>query len=92
MSMVAILLAVTAFGALGLSTDRHYQRVTKQRLAASSIARVRIAAWLILTLSAAASIVAHGWAFGLVWWCGFVMLAAGSVFLTLNLADLKISK
>jgi len=84
-SVMAMLLALIAFGAFGLATHEHYQRLTGQRLSASSRARARMAAWLMLTLSAAASIMARGWAFGLVWWFGFIMLAAGIVFLKLNL-------
>ena len=92
MSVIAMLLALVAFGAFGLATDAHYQRLTGQRLPASSKAPTRVAASLMLTLSAAASVVARGWVFGPVWWLGFVMLAAGVVFLGMNLVKVRIKK
>ncbi len=92
MSVVAMLLALVAFGAFGLATDAHYQRLTGQRLSASTKAPIRVAAWLTLTLSAAASVAARGWVFGPVWWLGFVMLAAGVVFLGLNLVKVRIKE
>lgn len=84
MIAIALLLALMSFGAFGLATDDQSQRVMGQQLSASTKTRWRVAAWLALGLSAAASIMARGLAFGLVWWLGFMMLAAGAVFLILN--------
>lgn len=85
MSALALLLACASIAAFGLATDAHHQRVTGRRLTPPVRRSGRAAAWLMLALSAVAAIAARGWAFGLVWWCGVVMLAAGAVFLLLNL-------
>lgn len=85
MTAIALLFALASFGAFGLATDEHFQRVAGRRHSGATRIRWRAAAWLALALSAAASVVARGWEFGLVWWLGIVMLAAGAMFLFLNL-------
>lgn len=85
MIAIALLFALVSFGAFGLATNEHFQRVAGRRHSGATRIRWRAAAWLALAMSAAASIVARGWAFGPVWWLGIVMLAAGAVFLSLNL-------
>jgi len=91
-SIMAMLLALIAFSAFGVATHGHYQRLTGQRLSASNKAWCQSAGWLMLTLSATASIMAKGWAFGCVWWFGYMMLAAGGAFIALNLAPLTLKK
>lgn len=86
MIAIALLLALASFGAFGLATDGHSQRVIGRRLAASAKMRWRVAAWLALALSAAATVHACGWVFAPVWWFGIIMFAAGTTFLFLNLA------
>lgn len=84
--MVALLLALAAFAGFGLSTDPHHHAVTGSRLSSHGRMRWRSAAWLTLALSAAACVAARGWVFGPVWWLGIAMIAAGVVFLMLNIA------
>ncbi len=86
MIAVALLLALASFGAFGLVTDGHFPRVFGRRQSASTKMRWRAAAWLAFALSAAATVLARGWAFGPVWWIGLIMFAAGTAFLILNLA------
>ena len=92
MSIMAMLLALIAFSAFGVATHGHYQRLTGQRLPGSYKAWWQSAGWLMLTLSATASIIAKGWAFGCVWWFGYTMLAASAAFIALNLAPLTLRK
>ena len=92
MNIMAMLLALIAFSAFGVATHGHYQRLTGQRLPGSYKAWWQSAGWLMLTLSATASIIAKGWAFGCVWWFGYTMLAASAAFIALNLAPLTLRK
>ncbi len=84
MITIVLLLALASFGAFGLASDGHFQRVVGRRASASTKLRCRIAAWLGLMMSAAASIKIQGFGLGLVSWFGFIMLAAGTVSVALN--------
>lgn len=85
MTILSLLLALASFALLGIATDGHYQRRFGHRLPATRRQRLRMAAWLALAASTAPAIAAAGWIFGPVIWSGLVMLAAGAVFLVLNL-------
>lgn len=84
MITVALLLALASFGAFGLASDGHFQRVVGRRASASTKRRCRVTASMGLMMSAAASIMIQGFGLGLVSWFGFIMLAAGTVFVALN--------
>lgn len=86
MSLVTLLFAVAAFLMFGLATDEHHQRRFGKRPPAATKKRMRIAAWLLLIAAFPPALMAVGGVFGPILWTGMLMLAAGIVFLALNLA------
>lgn len=86
MSLLSLLCAMAAFAVLGLATDEHHLRQFGTRASPLRKRRLRVIAWVALALSFPPAIFARGWVFGPVLWSGLVMLAAGAVFLFLNLA------
>lgn len=85
MTWLTLILSLVGFGCFGLATDEHHQRLTGGRSSSASKTRWRAGAWATLTLALGSAVAARGWAFGPVLWFGAVMLAAGIVFLALNL-------
>jgi hypothetical protein len=92
MTLVALLLALAAFALFGLSTDPHHRRWFGGRVTAIGRQLFRTGAWTALVLAFAASIGARGWVFGPVLWFAVAMLAAGAVFLALNLAPAHLER
>lgn len=85
MTWLTLILSLLGFGCFGFVTDDHHQRLTGRRPASASKTRWRAGAWVALAFAFGSAVTAHGWAFGPVLWFGAVMLAAGIVFLALNL-------
>lgn len=86
MTMIATLsLALIAFALLALATDDHHRHRIGHRSSAVVKRRMRIGAWTALALSFPCAILARGWIFGPVMWTAIIMLAAGAVFLGVNL-------
>ncbi|HTG38022.1 DUF3325 family protein [Sphingomonas sp.] len=83
--MIALILSVVAFALLGLSTDAHALARLGVRPDAPARRFRRIVTWALLAVAFVAAVLRHGWVFGPVYWSGIVMLAAGLVFLALNL-------
>ncbi len=85
MIALAVTLSLLAFLLLGLSTDDHHRRRFGHRPAPSLVGRMRIGGWLALGAGFPCAVMAKGWVFGPILWAAIVMLAAGVVFLALNL-------
>lgn len=86
MIALALLAALAAFALLALSSDPQRRRWLGARATPTRARRVmRGTAWGSLALALALSVVARGWVFGPILWSGLVMLAAGMVFLFLNI-------
>jgi hypothetical protein len=85
MTVLATLLALTAFLSFGLSTDRHHELRFGRCLTAPEARRGRMAGSALLLAAFAAAIVARGWVFGPVLWAGLAMAGAAASFLWLNL-------
>jgi hypothetical protein len=85
MTVLALLFAIGAFALLGLATDEHHQRRFGKRADAAAKKRMRIAAWVLIVAAFPLALAANGGVFGPILWAGMLMLAAGIVFLGLNL-------
>lgn len=77
--------ALIALLLFGLATDRHHERRFARRCPARVAGRMRVAAWAMLLLTLAAAIAGWGPVYGPIAAVGAVMLAAGAVWLALNL-------
>jgi len=84
MSVLAFLLAVIGFAALGLATDQHYRRRFGLLPAPARKRRLRMAGWALIAISLVPPVIGSGWIFGPVIAFGTVMLGAGAAFLLLN--------
>lgn len=69
-------LAYAGLAALCLAMDRHHRQVMGRGIKPRAILALRLAGTAILALSFAAAIVADGWVFGPVAWCGGLTAAA----------------
>lgn len=85
----AFMPALLAFALLGLASYDHYLRWFGHRPIRRTQRPLRIAASVALALSFAFAVASRGWAFGPVLWSGLVMLAAGCVFLFLNMTEAR---
>lgn len=92
MTALALLLALITFAAFGLSSHAHHRRWFNGRITSAGKGVLRGAAWLTLALSFVAAVAASGWIFGPILWTGVIMLAAGVVFLFLNLAPARFER
>ncbi|WP_033923328.1 DUF3325 family protein [Sphingomonas sp. 37zxx] len=90
MTAIALILAVAAFALLGLSSDAHAVARLGKRPDASVRGFRRNAASALLAATFTVAMLGHGWVFGPIYWCGIIMLAAGLVFLALNLLPLSL--
>lgn len=86
MTALAFAASLLAFALFGLADHDQGARWLRRRLPEAMRRNVRAGAWAALALGFVAAVAARGWAFGPVLWFGLVMLAAGAVFLFLNLA------
>ncbi|RDE05629.1 DUF3325 domain-containing protein [Sphingomonas aracearum] len=87
MIVLAFLPALLAFALLGLASHDHYLRWFGHRPTRRTQRPLRIAASVALALSLVLAVASRGWGFGPVLWSGLVMLAAGCVFLFLNVTE-----
>lgn len=87
MALIAgLLLAYSGMLALCMGLERHYKQVWL-RVPASTLRRgLRVAGWLLLAASFAASVQAWGWAMGPVGWFGLISLAGLALVLLLPYA------
>ena len=85
MTLAAFLCALAALALFGLSNDGHHQQRLSARITPRRQARMRAAAWAGTAMAFPFAILAGGWVFGPILWCGLLMLSAGIVFLLLNL-------
>jgi di/tricarboxylate transporter len=85
MTALALFFAVAAFAALALATDAHHGRWLHARPSPVRKRRLRAGGWIALAASFALAVAGRGWVQGPVVWTGLIMLAAGVVFLFLNL-------
>jgi hypothetical protein len=85
MSVLSLLCAVAAFLTFGLATDEHHQRRFGRRPAPTATRRMRIAGWLLVAAAFPPALLADGPVVGPILWAALLMLAAGIVFLALNL-------
>ncbi|KAB7648811.1 DUF3325 family protein [Polymorphobacter fuscus] len=88
MIMLCLLAAFAGFALLGLADPEHYRRRIGPPLP-RRILRLRIAGWAALAAALPLAIVAEGLVFGPIVWCGTLMLAAGCVWLGLNLLPVR---
>lgn len=90
MTALALIALVIAFSLFALATDPHALARLCARPGAKTRRLRRAGAWGLLALAFLLTIAAHGWRFGPVLWTGLVMVAAGIVFLSLNLLPLRV--
>lgn len=85
MIVAALICSLAAFALFGCATEAHHLKRFGRRPTPVRRVRMRQIAWIALILSFGLSVAARGWVFGPVVWPGLLMLAAGAVFLCLNL-------
>ena len=83
---LALVAALVAFTAFALSTDAHHRRRLGGVPTKTGRRLFRRTAWATMVVCFLLSVAARGWIFGPITWFGLIMLAAGTVFLFLNLA------
>ena len=64
--LIALLLCYAGFTALCLATDRHHGELLRSKPSPTRRLGLRVAGWLLLTLSIAPAVAVAGWAQGLV--------------------------
>ena len=74
--LLALLMCYAGFTALCLSTDRHHGELLHRKLSPRRRLALRVAGWLLLTLSIWPAVSVAGWGQGLVQWCAVLMLSA----------------
>jgi hypothetical protein len=92
MTLLTLILCITAFALFGLSTHAHHRRWFGGTITSAGKGVLRGPAWLALALGFVCAVVASGWVFGPILWMGMVMLGAGCVFLFLNLAPARFER
>ncbi|MCK8784097.1 DUF3325 domain-containing protein [Roseomonas sp. NAR14] len=76
MSFLSLALAYAGFTALCLAMERHHEQVFQARRVPPRRRRaLRIAGWLLLAASPVPCILAEGWGYGTVLWCGVLTAA-----------------
>ena len=74
--LLALVMCYAGFTALCLSTDRHHGELLHRKLSPRRRLGLRVAGWLLLTLSIWPAVSVAGWGQGLVQWCAVLMLSA----------------
>jgi len=74
--LLALLMCYAGFTALCLSTDRHHGELLRSKPSPRRRLGLRIAGWLVLTVSIWPAVAVAGWGLGLVQWCAVLMLSA----------------
>ena len=74
--LLVLLMCYAGFTALCLSTDRHHGELLHRKLSPRRRLGLRVAGWLLLTLSIWPAVSIAGWGQGLVQWCAVLMLSA----------------
>ena len=74
--LLALLLCYAGFTALCLSTDRHHGELLHSKPSPRRRLGLRIAGWLVLTVSIWPAVAVAGWSLGLVQWCAVLMFSA----------------
>jgi nitrate reductase NapE component len=74
--LLALLMCYAGFTALCLSTDRHHDELLHSKPSPRRRLGLRIAGWLVLTVSIWPAVAVAGWGLGLVQWCAVLMLSA----------------
>jgi hypothetical protein len=74
--LIALLMCYAGFTALCLATDRHHGELLRSKPSPARRLGLRVAGWLLLTLSIAPAVAVAGWPQGLVEWCAVLMLSA----------------
>ncbi|SES76940.1 MULTISPECIES: DUF3325 domain-containing protein [unclassified Pseudomonas] len=74
--LLALLMCYAGFAALCLSTDRHHGELLHSRPTPRRRLGLRVAGWLLLTVSIWPAVAISGWGQGLVEWCAVLMLSA----------------
>lgn len=85
MSLLSILSALAAFLAFALSTDGHHRKWFGGAPKPERRRRLRVAAWLLVSLCLVLAFAAKGWVYGAIFWLGALSFGAAAVFLLLNL-------
>ena len=74
--LLALLMCYAGFTALCLSTDRHHGELLHSKPTPRRRLALRVAGWILLTVSIWPAVTAVGWSQGLVEWCAVLMLSA----------------
>ncbi|EZI28812.1 MULTISPECIES: DUF3325 domain-containing protein [Pseudomonas] len=74
--LLALLMCYAGFTALCLSTDRHHDELLHSKPSPRRRLGLRIAGWLVLTVSIWPAVAVAGWGLGLVQWCAVLMFSA----------------
>ena len=74
--LLALLMCYAGFTALCLSTDRHHGELLHSKPSPLRRLGLRIAGWLVLTVSIWPAVAVAGWGLGLVQWCAVLMFSA----------------
>lgn len=74
--LLALLLCYGGFTALCLSTDRHPVHLLRRKLSSRSRQLLRLAGWVLLSVSLWSALSVTDWALGLVEWFAVLMLSA----------------
>lgn len=85
MSLLPLLLAITAFLLLGLATDAHYRLRFGSAPGPARRILLRRVGWIALVGAFVPAILAQGWIFGPILWSGAIMGGAAAAFLALNM-------
>ena len=74
--LLALLMCYAGFTALCLSTDRHHGELLHSKPSPRRRLGLRVAGWVLRTVSIWPAVNSAGWSQGLVEWCAVLMLSA----------------
>ncbi|MCT8949195.1 DUF3325 domain-containing protein [Pseudomonas iridis] len=81
--LLALLLCYAGFTALCLSMPRHHDELLGHKPSTRRGQALKLAGWMLLSLSLWAAVTANGWSLGLVDWFAVLMLSALALVLLL---------